>query len=37
MVMNKKLRKLLAFANDHYALCRHRHNAYNAAFRIMPN
>jgi uncharacterized protein YecE (DUF72 family) len=28
---------ILAFANNHYALCRHRHNPYNAAFRIMPN
>jgi uncharacterized protein YecE (DUF72 family) len=26
-----------AYANNHYALCRRRHNAYNAAFRIMPN
>jgi hypothetical protein len=25
------------FANNHYALCRRRHKAYNAAFRIMPN
>jgi hypothetical protein len=25
------------FAHIHYALCRRRHNAYNAAFRIMPN
>jgi uncharacterized protein YecE (DUF72 family) len=25
------------YANNHYALCRRRHNAYNAAFRIMPN
>jgi len=25
---------ILAFANNHYALCRRRHNA---AFRIMPN
>jgi uncharacterized protein YecE (DUF72 family) len=37
MVMNKKLRKLFAFANNHYALCRRRHNAYNAASQIMPN
>src|SRR6267378_4343924 len=29
--------QILAFANNHYALCRRRHNAYNAAFRIMPN
>ena len=28
---------ILAFANNHYALCRRRHNAHNAAFRIMPN
>jgi uncharacterized protein YecE (DUF72 family) len=26
-----------AYANNHYALCRRRHKAYNAAFRIMPN
>jgi len=37
MVSNKKVLKLFAFANNHYALCRRRHNAYNAAFRIMPN
>ena len=37
MVNSKKIRKLFAFANNHYALCRCRHNAYNAAFRIMPN
>jgi hypothetical protein len=29
--------KIFAFANNHYALCRCRHNAYNADFRIMPN
>ncbi len=29
--------KIFVFANNHYALCRRRHNAYNAAFRIMPN
>ena len=28
--------KVYAYANNHYALCRCRHNAYNAAFRIMP-
>jgi uncharacterized protein YecE (DUF72 family) len=28
---------ILAFANNHYALCRRRHNANNAASRIMPN
>ena len=28
---------IYAYANNHYALCRRRHNAYNAAFRIMPN
>jgi uncharacterized protein YecE (DUF72 family) len=28
---------ILAFANNHYALCRRRHKPYNAAFRIMPN
>lgn len=37
MVNTRKILKLFAFANNHYALCRHRHNAYNAAFRIMPN
>jgi uncharacterized protein YecE (DUF72 family) len=25
------------YVNNHYELCRRRHNAYNAAFRIMPN
>jgi hypothetical protein len=29
--------QILAFANNHCALCRRRHNAHNAAFRIMPN
>ena len=29
--------KVFAYANNHYALCRRRHNAYNAAFLIMPN
>jgi hypothetical protein len=28
--------KVYAYANNHYALCRRRHKAYNAAFRIMP-
>jgi uncharacterized protein YecE (DUF72 family) len=28
---------IYAYANNHYALCRPRHKAYNAAFRIMPN
>jgi uncharacterized protein YecE (DUF72 family) len=37
LVLNKKIRQVLAFANNHYALCRCRHKAYNAAFRIMPN
>jgi uncharacterized protein YecE (DUF72 family) len=37
MVNDKRIRKLFAYANNHYALCRRRHNAYNAAFRIMPN
>jgi uncharacterized protein YecE (DUF72 family) len=37
MVNEKKIRKLFAYANNHYELCRRRHNAYNAAFRIMPN
>jgi uncharacterized protein YecE (DUF72 family) len=29
--------QILAFANNHYALCRYRHNSHNADFRIMPN
>jgi uncharacterized protein YecE (DUF72 family) len=37
MVNTKKVLKLFAFANNHYALCRRRYNAYNAAFRIMLN
>jgi uncharacterized protein YecE (DUF72 family) len=37
LVLNKKIRHLFAFANNHYALCRRRYKAYNAAFRIMPN
>jgi hypothetical protein len=37
MVNDKKIRKLFGYANNHYALCRHRHKAYNAAFRIMPS
>jgi hypothetical protein len=28
--------KIFALANNHYALCRCRHNAYYAASRIMP-
>jgi len=28
--------KVFAYSNNHYALCRCRHNAYNADFRIMP-
>jgi uncharacterized protein YecE (DUF72 family) len=28
---------IYAFANNHYSLCRRRHNENNAAFRIMPN
>jgi uncharacterized protein YecE (DUF72 family) len=35
-ILKRKIR-IFAFANNHYALCRRRHNAYNAAFRIMPN
>jgi len=35
--VHKRKIQILAFANNHYALCRFRHNAYNAAFRIMPN
>jgi uncharacterized protein YecE (DUF72 family) len=37
MVNDKKIRKLFAYANNHYALCRRRHNPNNADFRIMPN
>ena len=37
MVNTKKILKMFAYANNHYALCRRRHNAHNAAFRIMPN
>jgi hypothetical protein len=37
MVNTKKILKMFAFANNHYALCRRRHNAYYAASRIMPN
>src|SRR5271167_3831062 len=37
MVNDKRIRKLFAYANNHYQLCRRRHNAYNADFRIMPN
>jgi len=29
--------QVYTYANNHYALCRRRHKAYNAAFRIMPN
>jgi len=34
--LKQKIR-VFAFANNHYSLCRRRHKAYNAAFRIMPN
>jgi uncharacterized protein YecE (DUF72 family) len=33
----KRRIQIFAYANNHYALCRCRHNAYNADFRIMPN
>jgi len=33
----KRKISVFAFANNHYALCRRRHKAYNADFRIMPN
>jgi hypothetical protein len=36
MVNDKRIRKLFAYANNHYALCRCRHKAYYAASRIMP-
>jgi uncharacterized protein YecE (DUF72 family) len=29
--------RIFAYANNHYQLCRRRHNAYYAASRIMPN
>jgi uncharacterized protein YecE (DUF72 family) len=35
--VHKRKIQIYAYANNYYALCRHRHNAYNAAFRIMPN
>ena len=35
-VLKRNIR-IFAFANNHYALCRRRHNGHNAAFRIMPN
>jgi hypothetical protein len=28
---------ICGYVNNHYALCRRRHKAYNAAFRIMPS
>ena len=28
LVEDKRIRKVFAFANNHYALCRRRHNAY---------
>lgn len=34
-LLDRRLR-VFAYFNNHYALCRHRHNPYNAAFRIMP-
>jgi uncharacterized protein YecE (DUF72 family) len=37
LTKNAKVLKIFAFANNHYALCRCRHNAYNAASRIMPS
>ncbi len=36
-VEERKVKRLFLFGNNHYALCRRRHKAYNAAFRIMPN
>jgi uncharacterized protein YecE (DUF72 family) len=35
--MQKRGVLVYAYANNHYALCRRRHKAYNAASRIMPN
>jgi uncharacterized protein YecE (DUF72 family) len=35
--VHKRKIQILAFANNHYALCRRRHKAYNAASQIMPN
>ena len=37
LVSNTKVLKIFAFSNNHYELCRRRHKAYNADFRIMPN
>jgi hypothetical protein len=31
LVSNTKVLKIFAFSNNHYALCRRRHKAYNAA------
>jgi uncharacterized protein YecE (DUF72 family) len=36
-VSNTKVLKIFAFSNNHFALCRRRHNANYAASRIMPN
>jgi len=36
-VLRKLKVPVYVYANNHYALCRRRHKAYNAAFRIMPN
>jgi len=30
--VHKRRIQIVAFANNHYALCRRRHKAYNAAF-----
>ena len=35
--VHKRKIQIYCYANNHYALCRRRHNAYNAAFRSMPN
>lgn len=35
--VRKRKIQIFAYANNHYALCRCRHNANNADFRIMPN
>src|SRR5712672_1405384 len=35
--VHKRKIQIYAYADNHYALCQRRHNAYNAASRIMPN
>jgi hypothetical protein len=35
--VRKRKIQIFAYATNYYALCRRRHKAYNADFRIMPN